>query len=311
MEGADGAPSPAAELTDVTDRRVEWMPWPSFLGLYGGGAGLRHRDPIFAVTASGDTSAGAAERTPRREAQRAEIVAAALRALHSHATTPKVAGCELPSGPLDGADEGNWSWSSALVVTARLPDATDGVHNLFCQPWLFEQFIAASPGLANEEGKSAWPLLGLFDSNGIVSMDDESTWVGHGGELRPADQHCHLVGDPPVELEPGMFFTPEPEWLIGADMGKLGLAADKPCCSALVACVQASADGGEFRCLLLRLLVLDTPHATAATSAILDMSVSEVGTTVASKLARVAQALREAGGLDAAEEASLARWRGD
>jgi hypothetical protein len=110
-----------------------------------------------------------------------------------------------------------------------------------------------------------------------------------------------------------MFFTPEPEWLIGADMGKLTLAADKPCCSALVACVQVSADGGEYRCLLLRLLVLDTPHAAAASSAILDTGASEVGTTTTTTetLARVALALRESGALDAAEEASLAGWRGD
>ena len=300
-----------AELTDVTDRRVAWMPWPSMVGRYGGGAGLSHCEPILAVTARSATTT-----TPRRAAQRAEVVAAAQRAVHSHAVAPQVAGCQLPSVlPEEGED--SWAWSSALVVTTRLPGADNGVHNLFFQPWLFDEYIATSAGLANEEGKSAWPLMGLFDATGIVSVDeaDSATWLGHGGELRPADQHCHLVGDPPIELEPDVFFTPEPEWLIGADMGKFALAEDQLCCSALVACVQVSADGRECRCLLLRLLVLDRALATAATSAILGKGTPEspeqVDTTAAGKLARVASALRKAGALDAAQEASLAGWRGD
>lgn len=308
MEAAAAASE--TELTDVTDRRVAWMPWPSMIGRYGGGAGLRHCEPILAVTAR------SASPTPPNAARRAEVVAAAQRAVHSHAVAPQVAGCELPRALPDEGEGGSWSWSSAMVVTTRLPSAEDGVHNLFCHPWLFEEYIATSAELPNEEGKSVWPLMGLFDAEGIVSADDadSATWLGHAGELRPADQHCHLVGDPPIELEPGMFFTPEPEWLIGADMGKLALAEDQPCCSALVACVQVSPDGRECRCLLLRLVVLDTGLATAATSAIMakdTLESPEVGTTTAGKLARLASALREAGALDAAQESNLAGWRGD
>ena len=145
-----------------------------------------------------------------------------------------------------------------------------------------------------------------------MDESDSATWIGHSGELRPADQHCHLVGDPPVELEPGMFFTPEAEWLIGADMAQLAFVAEQPFCTALVACVEVSADGRKCRCLLTRLLVLDKPLATAVTTAIVEApGAPEADTTAAGKLAQVASALREAGVLDATEEANLAGWRGD
>ena len=295
---AVGTASP--ELVDVTDRRVEWMPWPGSLGRYGGGAGLRHCDPILAVTPPATTAAA-----DRSSAHRAEIVAAARAALRDHAAAPQVAGCELPTAPAEG--EGSWSWSSALLVLPRLADADDGVHNLFCQPWLFEEFIASSAGAANEEGKSSWPLIGLVEAKGVTSAEAEPAWVGQGGQLRPADQHCHLVGDPPIELEPGVFFTPEAEWLIGADMAKLTLAPGRPCCSALAACVEASPDGSSYRALLLRIVALDEPLAAAATRAIADVS----GAAADEMLGRVAAALLEAGAMDEAEAEALANWRGD
>ena len=42
----------------------------------------------------------------------------------------------------------------------ELDGSGGAVHNLFCQPFLFADFIAASAGVANEEGSSRWPLIG-------------------------------------------------------------------------------------------------------------------------------------------------------
>lgn len=217
--------SPAAALVDCAKQRVAgWMPFPAFIGRYGGGAGLKHRDPVLSVIAAG----GSGDLTDLRR----RVMAGVRAALLEHHANPMVAGCELPQYP-EGEGEGvSWSWASALVVQPRLsPEvgADEGVHNLFCQPWLFDDFIASSAGVANEEGRSAWPLIGVFDAGGHDDDDASGVaappardapdgagigWAGYSSgpvrsssseaeaddaavavELRPADQHCHLVGE--------------------------------------------------------------------------------------------------------------------
>ena len=223
----------------------------------------------------------------------------------------------------------------------ELDGSGGAVHNLFCQPFLFADFIAASAGVANEEGSSRWPLIGcvppslrprrlaavpvahlrklcrvecdgaprrLFETCGITEPPPEhaTQYCGVGGTLRPADQHCHLVGDPPIELEPGMFFAPEPEWLIGADMARMGLEVARPVCTAVAACVEVGGEGA-CRCLLARMVVVDA-LAVAALGGLVGAAGDE---PPFARLEAAAGALRGAGLLDDGAAAALAAWRGD
>lgn len=84
-----------------------------------------------------------------------------------------------------------FDWSIALVVSSSVPGAVDRPWNLFNHGWLMERELSADP---DRKGIQKWPLIGLFDCTGFGPggpVEDVST-IGVN-EMRPADQHAHLV----------------------------------------------------------------------------------------------------------------------
>ena len=79
------------------------------------------------------------------------------------------------------------------------------MHNLFCQPFLFADFIAASAGVANEEGSSRWPLIGCVPPS-LRPRRLAAVQVAHlrklypvecGGALRRLFETCGITEPPP------------------------------------------------------------------------------------------------------------------
>lgn len=158
------------------------------------------------------------------------------------------------------------TWSVSIVITHPVSGGAENKPwNLFHQRWLVEKELQMDPA---RKGISCWPLVGLYSASGFVAAGPAEDVAVIGMEqLKPADQHVHLVEEVMCvfcvlfltgsdfirysELEAGQFLELK-DWHLGSDMSRFRLANPRPpICTAYAVCASLESRRIEVRQLTL------------------------------------------------------------